>query len=441
MCEVAVIADDLTGANAAGSLLASQGLKVLTSLGLEGFQSSGTTRFDAVCVSTDSRLLPAEEADRAVFEAVSAFLPMQPRVVTKRIDSTMRGNVGTEIEAALRAMGESALAVVSPVFPSSGRIAVGGYLIVNGIPLEKTAIADDPATPVRSSRPEAIIAEQTNLPVERIRLATIMAGKEAVASRVREAHAAGVRILVADAVTDADIRVLAEALGDIDFPILSADPGPFTAALAEVHGVGSACTPEDAVFLVIGSASDLTCRQIEALRLAETCVLTRIDCRRLVHHETRADEIARAVNYLREHAGRAPVMGVYTVERREDVYVLEELAESAGLSLHEVSGRINTGLAEVSATLLADSDSRIGGLYTSGGEVTLAVARRLGAVGFSVRDEILPLAVYGRLVQGSCHDMPIVTKGGFVGDTGSLVQCISYLKTKISTRTKLQPLR
>lgn len=436
MCEVAVIADDLTGANAAGSLLASQGLKVLTSLGLEGFQSSGATEFDAVCVSTDSRLLPRDAADRAVFEAVSAFLPLRPRVVTKRIDSTMRGNVGTEIEAALRAMGEDALAVVSPVFPASGRIAVGGYLIVNGVPLERTAIAHDPATPVHSSRPEDIIAEQTSLPVERIRLATIMDGREAITRRVREARAAGVRILVADAVTDADISILADALVNIDFPILSADPGPFTAAMAEARGVGCACTLEDAVFLVIGSASDLTCRQIEALRLAEPCVLVRIDCRRLIDDATRQDEISRAVDYLREQGREAPVMGVYTVERREDVYVLEELAAACNLALHEVSSRINTGLAEISAMLLAERNSRIGGLYTSGGEVTLAVARRLGAVGFSVRDEILPLAVYGRLVQGDCHDMPIVTKGGFVGDTQSLVQCVSYLKTKISTRTK-----
>jgi uncharacterized protein YgbK (DUF1537 family) len=104
--------------------------------------------------------------------------------------------------------------------------------------------------------------------------------------------------------------------------------------------------------------------------------------------------------------------------------------------MHEVSARINSGLAEVSAALLGAPDSRIGGLYTSGGEVTLAVARRLGAVGFSVRDEVLPLAVYGRLVQGTCHDLPIVTKGGFVGDTRSLVDCVRYLKTKISTRTK-----
>ena len=436
MCEVAVIADDLTGANAAGALLAGKGLKVLTSLGLEGFMSIRSTEFDAICVSTDSRLVPAASAREAVRAAVAAFMPLRPRVVTKRIDSTLRGNVGAEIEAALEAMGGEALAVVVPVFPASGRIAVGGYLIVNGVPLEKTAIANDPATPVHSSRPAAIIAEQTALPVGRLDLSTVMAGADAIAAAILAARHSGTRILVADAVTDADIAAIATGLAQLDIPILSADPGPFTSALAEARGVGTRRTLEDAVLLTIGSASDLTCRQIEALRLAESCALTRIDCRRLILDTTRAEEISRAVRFLRDHAGTAPVLGVYTVERRADVYLLEELARESGLALHEVSTRINSGLAEVSATLLGDAASRIGGLYTSGGEVTLAVARRLGAVGFSVRDEVLPLAVYGRLVQGSCHDLPIVTKGGFVGDTQSLVQCVRYLKTKISTRTK-----
>lgn len=437
MCEIAVIADDLTGANAAGSLLAAKGLRVLTCLGLDGFKSSPSHDFDAVCLSTDSRLMPAASARESVRAAAEAFMALRPRVVTKRIDSTLRGNVGSEIEAALAAMSADAFAVVVPVFPASGRIAVGGYLIVNGVPLEKTAIANDPATPVHSSRPDAIIASQTGLPVGRLDLSTVMAGREAIAAAVTASRDRGTRILVADAVTDADIAAIADALAGFDFPLLCADPGPFTAAMAEARGVGARRTLEDAVLLTIGSASELTCRQIEALRLAETCALTRIDCRRLILEETRSEEIARAVRFLRGHADAAPVLGVYTVERREDVYVLDELARESGLSLHEVSTRINSGLAEVSATLLGDAGSRIGGLYTSGGEVTLAVARRLGAVGFSVRDEVLPLAVYGRLVQGICNDLPIVTKGGFVGDTQSLVQCVRYLKTKISTRTKL----
>ena len=44
--------------------------------------------------------------------------------------------------------------MVVPVYPSSGRIAAGGYLIVHGIPLERSPIAKDAATPVpRPYRP------------------------------------------------------------------------------------------------------------------------------------------------------------------------------------------------------------------------------------------------------------------------------------------------
>lgn len=86
---------------------------------------------------------------------------------------------------------------------------------------------------------------------------------------------------------------------------------------------------------------------------------------------------------------------------------------------------------------LQKKELRLGGLYTSGGEVTVAVARRLRASGFSVRGEVLPLAVYGRLIGGEYPDFPMVTKGGFVGDSESIVQCVNYLFTKISTQTRL----
>lgn len=33
-------------------------------------------------------------------------------------------------------------------------------------------------------------------------------------------------------------------------------------------------------------------------------------------------------------------------------------------------------------------------------------------------------------------DLPMITKGGFVGDKDSMVECVEYLFTKISTRKR-----
>jgi uncharacterized protein YgbK (DUF1537 family) len=79
----------------------------------------------------------------------------------------------------------------------------------------------------------------------------------------------------------------------------------------------------------------------------------------------------------------------------------------------------------------------LGGLYVSGGEVTVTVTRRLQAAGLRVRDAVLPLAMYGNLIGGLHPDLPIVTKGGFVGDAHGMTQCMDYLIAKLSTRTHL----
>ena len=68
---------------------------------------------------------------------------------------TLRGNLGSETDAMLDCLGSDFIAVSAPCFPSSGRTLVGGYLLVDGLPLHKTNIAIDPKTPVKY---KAIIA-------------------------------------------------------------------------------------------------------------------------------------------------------------------------------------------------------------------------------------------------------------------------------------------
>lgn len=244
-----------------------------------------------------------------------------------------------------------------------------------------------------------------------------------------------------EAQIDQDIASVAQALTDLPFPIVSVDPGPFTAAVGKAFGVGQGAARkreiQDSVLVIIGSTSELTRRQIEALRASQPCALLRVDCACLAGPQSeRQAEIDRAVAELGRAAKQFAVVGVCTVERAQDVCSLTDLARENGLEMHQTSERINTGLAEIAAAMLASPAAHLGGVYTSGGEVTLAVANRLGAIGFSVRDEVLPLAVYGHLVGGGFDGLPIVTKGGLVGDAQGLATCVNYLRTKVSTRVR-----
>ena len=433
---VAVIADDLTGANADGALLTAKGISSATCLDLGVWNPEEFAEYAAVAVSMDSRLLAPAEAKAKFREAARLFAGQKPAVLAKRMDSTLRGNVGAEIEGALEGMdevagpgGEKAVAVVVPAYPGSGRIAAGGYLIVHGIPLERSPIARDAATPVNSSSTVRVIGEQSSFPCGFISLTTILAGTNAVRSEMLRLWREGLRIVVCDAVTDDDILTLAESLRDVPFPVLAVSPGPFTAEMAAVRLASR--QSKGRVLAVIGSTSELTRRQIETLRLAHPCHFTRVDCEKLLDASTREAAMDTAVARLAAAPEEAAVIGVCTAEKPEDVFSMDELSRKHALAPSEISHRINKALADIADRLLARPELHLRGLYSSGGEVTVATIRTLGGTGFSVRAQVIPLAVYGRLLRGRYPGLPMVTKGGFVGDGGSLVECVNFLFSQI----------
>ena len=446
--KIAVIADDLTGANADGALLTAKGFQSATCLSLAAWSPEFFKDYAAVAMSADSRLLRQQEAYEAVYAAVSTLAAESPIVTAKRIDSTLRGNVGAEIEAALAALDvvfaqkngatqPPHVAVVVPSYPSSGRIAVGGYLIVHGVPLECSPIAKDSATPLFDTAVVKIIRRQTDLPMATVPLETVLAGADAVRAAVEATVAKGSRIVVCDAVTDDDIAVIAAALGEVPFPVLAVDPGPFTAEFAAVKIKSLRDEFENRIFCAIGSTTQLTRMQMEYLHVTHPCYFCAVNVPALLASpQERAAEVARVLQELQHAPLEAAVLGVCTAAKAEDVFSLESMAEKLGKTPSQISQDITSGLSTIVREALATPSLRIGGLYTSGGEVTVTAIEHLSAKGFSVRDEVLPLAVYGRVIHGDFPDLPMVTKGGFVGDKESLVHCVDYLFTKISTKKR-----
>ena len=95
--DVAIIADDLTGAADSGVQLARSGYR--TAVAFRGASILPTEDLDAVAVDTDSRPLPAGFAAKRVLEAGHAV--RDARIVYKKIDSTLRGQIPAELAAAL----------------------------------------------------------------------------------------------------------------------------------------------------------------------------------------------------------------------------------------------------------------------------------------------------------------------------------------------------
>ena len=97
---IGAVADDLTGATTTGVLLARS--KARTAVFFNETAAENTKNaeaLDAILVSSNSRALPADEAYEKVKSATLALKRMGVKYFSKRIDTTLRGGIGIEIDA------------------------------------------------------------------------------------------------------------------------------------------------------------------------------------------------------------------------------------------------------------------------------------------------------------------------------------------------------
>lgn len=425
MLQSVIIADDLTGANDTGAILAHNGFKVGTVLNPEHMEDFD--EYNVLSMSTDSRAMTAEQAYEKVSWAAGHFPKSDALVYSKRIDSTLRGNVGAEIDAILDFLGESYTAVVVASFPSSGRTCIGDVLLVNGEPLQLTEVSRDPINPMRNSRVTDIVAEQTERRVGYIGLEQVV-GNDLKLMETLKAACTACDIIVVDAQTDADIQAIAACCAASGEHIVAIDPGPFTAALADYTFNRSKYETEQSILCVVGSASELTRKQLQYLREKDNPFETKLDVTRLFDPVAREDEVSSRVAELVEAVADYQIVVVKTVDDSADLIDFSEVGGAEGLDKRECSRVITGALAELARRVVDAAGRRLGGIYATGGDVAVAVVEALGTTGFDVRSEVIPLAIYSRLIGGERPDMPVVTKGGLVGTNNTLFKCVSYLK-------------
>lgn len=410
---IGVVADDLTGQNATGILLRRRGFRAASLTGM-AWPSDGLLEYDCVLVNTDSRALPAREAKTRVTQAAAMIQAHQGRPLAKRIDSTMRGNLGAELEAILNAIGPESVAVVTGAFPASGRTTRGGNLYVGGVLLAETAVRHDPRCPITESHTPTLLAAQTQLPVGYLALEVVRAGAEAVALALRSQAKDGIRMICADAETDEDIEAIGTGMARSGLYAVAADPGPLTAAYVAAR----VAHRSRRVMVVAGSVTPNTVEQLALLEGELDAHLVTVDAGALAQGGQVAEcEITRVVDLLAVIPREITVLGVRTSP-------LMNLPDQQAAEL------IAVGFAEITARSL-QTVPEIAGIYTSGGDITLAVCRRLGSGAIHLVEEVLPLAVAGRLLGGLHPGLHVVTKGGLVGGPDAAVRCVNQILKEV----------
>ena len=420
-----VIADDLTGSNATCSLFKKIGLRAASILKLQGDINYDV---DVISYSTASRGLDKEEAYKKVSEAIKILKNKDVLVYNKRIDSTLRGNIGTEINAMLDNLEDDRIAVVIPSYPDSGRIVVNKTMLVNGVLLENSDAGKDPKTPIKTSCVESLIQKGIKYSSTYFTLSDIEQPIEEIVKKIQEAIKKS-RVLIFDAVNNEDIIKISKAVIHSNINIITVDPGPFT--LYYSRELQKKNHLEKKILMVIGSVTATTKKQIEYILQEEDIFLVKMKVEDFFEKETCLKEIERVISYIKKGIASYDLFLVTTSpigdEKKAD---LQKLAENLNTTVEEISKIIANTLTETVVKILKETE-KFEGVYSSGGDITIALLEKLKAIGVEIREEVIPLAAYGRIIGGDFPNLKLVSKGGMVGDEKTIKLCLHKIKNDI----------
>ena len=160
MVKLFIIADDLTGALDTGVKFSENGLHtVVVPLAERAFSMPVDENVDVLVVNADSRCMTPLEAYDRVYRLALLAKKLDAEIIYKKVDSALRGNIGSELSAMLDA-GDGENVTFVPAYPQMNRYTFHGIQYIDGIPLAESVFADDPFNRVTSSCVRDIIVQQ-----------------------------------------------------------------------------------------------------------------------------------------------------------------------------------------------------------------------------------------------------------------------------------------
>ncbi len=438
---IGAVADDLTGATTTGVLLARSKARTAVFFNEEAAEKTeGIDELDAILISSNSRPLPANEAYDKVKSATIALKKMGVEYFSKRIDTTLRGGVGVEIDAMLDQMKEGTVAVVVPAMPQSRRILVGGYSVIDGVALINTPVAQDVRTPVKENYIPRLLEGQTRRKVGLVTLDKVLAGEEVIEEALAEQKKAGCEVIVVDGITLEDVENIAKACISLRWDVVAVDPGPFTSKLAFYRELISAEEPNippqadetgKTVLIAAGSATPVTKKQMEILCQDPRHVRVSVEPLPLIEGgDVALDEVFKAVNKAAEllESDNQPRAILFETALHGELLNLDEEDNKRHYAGGMSANRINAGLGMIVSQILEKvGKEKVAGLYTTGGDTMVNVCYQLGVECIEVMDYVIPQTDVGRLVGSKYSGLPVVGKGGLTGNDNTACDIVSRL--------------
>lgn len=394
-CQLAIIADDLSGALDSAAPFAARGADTRVVISLEVLAATLETWQgqwpDVIAVNTESRHLQADQAARRVREAVHLLKRANPQQWFKKVDSTLRGQVIAECTALREAL--SLPLLLAPAVPAQGRIVRDAQVWVEGRLLADTAYQQDArSTPIIGPIDQAFAA--SGLPIH-----LYCPGLEEAIPR---------EDCLADAASDEALSMLYEQLltsGESRAMVGAA--GLATAIAHRCFGAADAHfrSLEDvsAVVYAVGSRSPRAGQQL-------------IELRQQFPHLTVINACYEPIDASRTDLANSACVVVPGSDGTEH-------------TASEVAAIMAAHVALVTSTWQKDAEQL---LFLTGGDIAMAVLTQLGVSCITVETEWSPGVALG-YVDGH-PSRRVITKAGGFGEPQLLVRLHHQLKAALKTQ-------
>ena len=369
-----VIADDLTGACDCGGAFTRYGFT--TGVYCNG-KLSGQRSDDVIVIPTYSRGISPHTASERVYQTSQQLVTQHVHGYYKKIDSTLKGNLRIEIEAALSGL-QRRLAVVAPAFPRMGRRIINGELRLG-----------EQREPSQNHLP-SLLTSRSSATIETIDSSLVACGGPVLVNRLQECMRREVKFAVVDAVDDQHLATIGKACHQLSQSVLAVGSAGLAYHLAresaptDPQRIGPTRTPghHENVLLFIGSTNPATHHQLQNVLDAGATVTP-------VAETWTLQELEYAL-----HKGRHVIVPVHWNGRQELEYLGSLLATAATW--------------------------KPAGVVFSGGDTAQLICELATVEKIELQREVTPGMPRGILWGGILAGTPVITKAGGFGNGRAL---------------------
>lgn len=396
-----IVADDFTGSNDTGMQLARKGLKTCVTLKSEVKETNASYVID-----TESRSLTAQQAYEKVSLQVAPINLNGFDCVIKKVDSTLRGNIYSEIEA-IDDKFNSDLIIFMPALPDLGRTTENGVHKLNGVRITETELANDPKTPVKEDDIRNILSNITDEKVSFVPLKDIRDNKIDISSKY----------VACDAKTNEDMCNVIAHVEKLGKKVLWVG----TAAIADNLLAQEVKTKPS--LALVASVSDVTRKQV-AFAEGKGVKKVVVPGSDLITNKPLDKYRDEAIKCLKSNHD-VMIVSDATVDRAKLDETIE-IAKANNVPMSDVSDIVQNTLGDLTKQVLENVE--VSGMFVSGGDTAIGLFDKIKTIGTKVKGEILIGVPIMELIGGAFDGLKVITKAGAFGNEDALFFSLRKLK-------------